>query len=150
MKKVMLVWALLLTVGVGSTFARFSETVSQEVMNAFKSDFAGAQVVRWDVGKQFAKATFTLNEQVMYAYYSKDGELAAVTRNIFAAQLPINLQTDLKKRYGQYWVADLFEIAANNSTSYYVTLQNGDKQVVLKSSGAAGWEVFKKGKKAGL
>ncbi len=35
----MLVWALMLTVGIGSSFARFTETVSQEVVNAFKKDF---------------------------------------------------------------------------------------------------------------
>lgn len=148
MKKMMLVWALMLTVGIGSSFAHFAETVSQEVINAFKKDFSGAQDVTWESGKTFAKATFTMNDQVMFAYYSKEGELQAVTRNIISAQLPINLLADLKKSYGQYWITDLFEMAANNSTSYYITLQNGDQNMILKSNGAAGWEVFKKEKKA--
>lgn len=150
MKKMMLVWALLLTVGITSSFANPTENVSQQVVNAFKKDFAGALDVSWDNGKQFARATFKMNDQVMYAYYSKEGELVAVTRNIISAQLPINLLADLKKTYGEYWITDLFEMAANNSTSYYVTLQNGDRSVVLKSSGSIGWEVFKKEKKATL
>jgi len=148
MKKMMLVWALMLTVGIGSSFARFTETVSQSVVNAFKKDFSGAENVSWESGKTFAKATFKMNDQVMFAYYSNEGELQAVTRNIIAAQLPINLLADLKKSYGQYWITDLFEIAANNSTSYYITLEDGDQNLILKSNGPAGWEVFKKAKKA--
>ena len=150
MKKMMLVWALMLSVGISSSFAHFTETVSQQVVNAFKKDFSGAQDVSWESGKEFAKATFTMNDQVMFAYYSKEGELVAVTRNIISAQLPINLLADLKKSYGQYWITDLFEMAANNSTSYYITLQNGDQQLILKSKGTAGWEVFKKEKKTAI
>lgn len=150
MKKMMLVWALMLTVGISSSFAHFTETVSQQVVNAFKKDFSGAQDVSWESGKEFAKATFTMNDQVMFAYYSKEGELVAVTRNIISAQLPINLLADLKKSYGQYWITDLFEMAANNSTSYYITLQNGDQQLILKSKGTAGWEIFKKEKKTAI
>lgn len=148
MKKMMLVWALLLTVGIGSSFAHPIESVSQQVINAFKKDFSGAQDVKWEEGKEFAKATFKMNDQVMFAYYSNEGELVAVTRNIISAQLPINLLADLKKSYGQYWITDLFEMAANSTTTYYITLQNGDQNVILKSNGATGWEIFKKEKKA--
>ncbi len=147
MKKMMLVWALMLTVGISSSFAHFAETVSQQVINAFKKDFSGAQDVKWESSKDFAKATFKLNDQVMFAYYSNDGELTAVTRNIISSQLPINLLADLKKTYGQYWITDLFEMASNSTTSYYITLQNGDQNLILKSNGSAGWEVFKKEKK---
>lgn len=147
MKKIMLVWALMLTVGLSSSFANFTETVSQQVVNAFKKDFADAQNVSWEVSKTFAKATFKMNDQVLYAYYSKEAELTAVTRNILSEQLPINLLTSLKKGYGAYWISDLFELAAGGSTSYYVTVQDGEQQLILRSSGSASWEVFKKEKK---
>ncbi len=142
----MLVWALMLTVGISSSFANFTETVSQQVINAFKKDFTSAQDVSWEQGKTFAKATFKMNDQVMFAFYTNDGELAAVTRNIVSAQLPINLQSTLKKNYGQYWISDLFEMAANNSTTYYTTLEGEDYRLILKSNGSTGWEVFKKEK----
>jgi hypothetical protein len=89
-----------------------------------------------------------MNDQVMFAYYSKNGDLVAATRNILSSQLPINLQADLKKGRNEYWISDLFEMAANSTTTYYVTLQNADQSIVLKSNGAEGWEVFKKEKKA--
>ncbi len=48
-------------------------------------------------------------------------------------QLPINLLADLKKQLrSNIGSADLFEMAANSSTSYYITLQDGDQNVVLK------------------
>jgi hypothetical protein len=147
MKKMILVWALMLTVGLSSSFANFAETVSQQVVNAFKKDFSDAQNVTWEVGKTFTKATFKMHDQVLFAFYSKEGELTAVTRNIVSDQLPINLLTSLKKGYGDYWISDLFELAANGNTTYYVTLQDGDQQVILKSSGSINWEVFKKEKK---
>jgi hypothetical protein len=83
----------------------------------------------------------------MFAYYSEEGNLLAVTRNITSSQLPIGLMTEVKKNYGGYWISDLFEIAMNGETSYYITLQNGDYSLVMKSNGNANWEVFRKERK---
>ncbi|NII24676.1 hypothetical protein HB364_06285 [Pseudoflavitalea sp. X16] len=147
MKKSILTWVLLLTVGLSSTFAHKLENVNEQVISSFKKDFASAQDVSWEKTKEISKATFKLNDQVMFAYYAEDGNLLAVIRNIVSGQLPINLLSDLKKNYANYWISDLFEMAADNSTSYYVTVQNGDHSVVLKSIGSTGWETFKKEKK---
>lgn len=147
MKKRILTWVLLLTVSISSTFANVIENVNQQVISSFKKDFASAEEVTWEKTKEVSKATFKLNDQVMFAYYAEDGSLLAVIRNIVSSQLPINLLSDLKKNYSSYWISDLFEMAADNSTSYYITLENGDQTIVLKSYGSAGWETFKKEKK---
>ncbi len=147
MKKSILTWVLLLTVSISSTFANTIENVSETVISSFKKDFASAQDVTWEKSKEVSKATFKFNDQVMFAYYAEDGNLLAVIRNIVSTQLPINLLSDLKKNYGSYWISDLFEMAADNSTSYYVTLQSGDQTIVLKSYSSTGWETFKKEKK---
>ena len=147
MKKSILTWVLLLTVGLSSTFANKLENVNEQVISSFEKDFAAAQDVIWEKSKDVSKATFKLNDQVMFAYYAEDGGLLAVIRNLVSSQLPINLLSDLKKNYSNYWISDLFEMAADNSTSYYVTVQNGDQTIVLKSYGSTGWETFKKEKK---
>ena len=147
MKKSILTWVLLLTVSISSTFANTIKNVSETVISSFKKDFASAQDVTWEKSKEVSKATFKFNDQVMFAYYAEDGNLLAVIRNIVSTQLPINLLSDLKKNYGSYWISDLFEMAADNSTSYYVTLQSGDQTIVLKSYSSTGWETFKKEKK---
>jgi|ADGO01.1.fsa_nt_gi hypothetical protein len=107
-------------------------------------EFAGAKDVQWETGKAFVKATFTLHGQVMFAYYSNDASLLAVTRNITTNQLPMGLLTDVKKNYANYWISDLFEMVADNETSYYVTLESADSRVVLKSTDSTTWQVYKK------
>jgi len=150
MKKQIIIGLFLLIAGFSNTFANGEENVNAQVINSFRKDFASAQNVQWSNGKDFVKATFTLNEHIVYAYYSDKGELLGVTRNIGSGQLPMNLLSDVKKSYSQYWIADLFEMAANNETTYYITLESGDHKVILKSNGTNGWEVFKKEKKEAI
>ncbi len=147
MKKRILTLALLLTLSISSIFANTVEGVSQKVMNSFKSEFSEARDVKWESGRDFVKATFTLHQQVMFAYYSVDGDQIAVSRNIISNQLPLNLLADLKKNYAGFWISDLFEMATKGETAYYMTVQNGDYNIVLKSNGSTGWGVYKKDKK---
>ena len=129
-----------------SSFAHPGEKVNENVLQAFNKEFAGAQDVNWEIGKSMLKATFRMNDQVMFAYYQEQGTLLAVTRNIISGQLPIFLLSDLKKNYQDYWITDLFEISANDNTDYYISLQSADQTLVLKSSGAQGWQLYKKQK----
>lgn len=147
MKKSILMWAMMLTMGLTSAFANNEETISQRAISSFKKEFTQAQDVKWESTKDFVKATFKMNDQVMFAYYSQMGDLMAVTRNIVSGQLPINLLSDLKKNYGAYWITDLFEVSSSSEASYYVTLQDADTRVILKSNGISAWELFKKEKK---
>lgn len=148
MKKRILALALLLTVGFTSIYANNEERMNQKAVSSFKNEFAQATDVKWEANKDYSKATFKLNDQVMFAYYSETGSLMAVTRNILSNQLPIGLQSALKKGYKESWISDLFEIDSPEETSYYVTLENADYSTTLKSSGAQGWTIFKKEKKS--
>ena len=147
MKKSILMWAMMLTMGLTSAFANNEETINQKAVSSFKKDFTTAQDVKWENNKDFVKATFKLNDQVMFAYYSQTGDLMAVTRNIVSSQLPLSLFSNLRKSYSSYWISDLFEISSDADASYYVTLQNGDQTLVLKSNGTSAWELYKKEKK---
>lgn len=147
MKKSILVWAMMLLIGLNSSFAGTGGGVNDKVAKSFQKEFANAQDVQWEQGKDFARATFKQNNQVLFAYFNGDGDLLAVTRNILSSQLPISLYTDIKKNYGNYWISDLFEIAMNDNTEYYITLQSGEQTVILKSNGTNGWNLFKKEKK---
>lgn len=147
MKNKILIGVFVFITGISSAFASGKEEVNEKIIKTFQKEFAGAQNVQWVTTKEFVKATFTLNEQVVYAYYSSDGNLLGVTRNILSGQLPINLLTDLKKNYNNHWITDLFEMATNSENTYYVTLENSDYKLVLKSNGTNGWELFKKERK---
>jgi hypothetical protein len=147
MKKIFLSLATVIMMGV-SAFATGNEgAVSQEARNSFKRDFTAATNVSWEQKNGYTRATFSLNGQILCAYYSNTGDLTAVVRNIVSDQLPISLVTDLRKDYTGYWITDLFEISSDNQTTYYVTLENSDKKIVLKSEGTEYWGVYSKEKK---
>jgi hypothetical protein len=54
----------------------------------------------------------------------------------------------LKREYDEYWISDLFEVSGNEGTAYYITLENANTKLVLKSSGGKGWDTFKTFKKS--
>ena len=146
MKKMIL--SLAIALSTFSAFAAGEETVNQKVLNAFKNEFATAKEVEWTATDDYYKASFLYNESYVFAYYSPDGELLGMTRYISPSDLPIHLQMSLKKKYSNYWVSDLFEVAKNNATSYYTTIENADATIILKSTGGSEWSVFKTVKKA--
>ena len=143
MKKIIII----LAVAISSLTAFASENVNSNVLTSFNKEFAGAKDVQWTTASNYYKASFVFNDQFVSAFYQLDGELIATSRNISSLELPINLQTSLKKKYSQYWISDLFEISNNEGTSYYITLDNADSKLVLKSSGNGKWDVFKKATK---
>lgn len=133
-----------------STLSAFATdtNVSEKVLNAFKTEFTTAKEVEWTTTGNYYKATFTYNEKHVFAYYNMDGELLGLTRYISPLDLPVNLQSNIRNNYSKYWITDLFEVAKSEGTSYYITLENADTKLVLKSSGGAAWSTFQKIKKA--
>lgn len=122
-------------------------TVSAVVVNSFNSAFKNAADVQWKDGGNYYKADFTLNGQYVTAFYNANAGLMAVTKNISPVQLPVTLQTSLKASYEDYWVSELFELSDDSGVSYYVTVENGDAKVTLKSNGGS-WSTFKKSRKS--
>jgi hypothetical protein len=145
MKKIILTLAIAI-----SSIAAFAgnETVSSNVVNAFNKEFTGAKDVQWTSGKDCFKASFVYNSQHVIAFYNLDGELMGMSRNISSLDLPIMLQTSLKKDYTGYWISDLFEVSNADGTTYYITMEKADGQVILKSGLGSKWSIYKKATKA--
>jgi hypothetical protein len=148
MNKFLLSIATVLMMGVSAFAAKNDEGIAnQQAVRSFKKDFANASNIVWEQKESFTRATFSLNGQILFAYYSDNGDLQAVVRNIKSDQLPINLLSSMKKDYADYWISDLFEVASDGQTNYYVTLETSEKKIVLRSQEAASWEVYSKEKK---
>ena len=147
MKKITIILALVLTVS--ATFAFTGpEKVNSQALNTFNSEFVGATDATWTISKNFDKVTFSLSGQVLSAYYNKAGEFMAVTQYISSLELPRYLQRSIKKSYSNYWISDLFEVASREGTEYYVTFENADTKIVLKSIDGSSWSIYQKSKKA--
>jgi len=143
-KTLALTAALFLTIGIGSSFAAPTDNGHDVVLASFHKEFHTASVIKVETGKEYTKVTFNLNNVVMFAYYSEDGDLMAVVRNILSTQLPIRLLMDLKQNHADCWITDLFEIDSNGQTVYYATLENSDMKVTLRSGNTSNWETYHK------
>jgi len=148
-KKLAVMIALFLTAAVSSGFAANNEEVkiNGEIRTAFQKDFQNGQIIGSEARKNFTKLTFKMNGIVLFAYYSETGQLLAVTRNILSTQLPIALQMNLKKDYSNYWITDLFEINGDGQNCYYITMENADTKLTLRSNGDDTWDVYEKSDK---
>jgi hypothetical protein len=141
---------IILTV-IASFFTKTStandDVVNSTVLKSFQSSFANAKEIDWSLAKSLYKASFVLDGQHINAYYNSEGLLIAMTRNISTSQLPIALQTTIKNDYTSFWISDLFEIANDEGTSYYITLENANTKLVLKSTNNSAWSKFQKNQK---
>ena len=146
MKRIVITLTVLFSLVSFSSFAN-EVKVNSKVLESFNSYFKNATEVDWTVSQNFYKADFSLNGQYVAAYYDEAGELVAITRNISSTQLPISLQANLKKGHEDFWISDLFEVANELGTTYYVTLENADTKLVLKSSDS-NWTSFQKQRKS--
>ena len=147
MKRIMMM-VVVMALTLGTTYAfTGEEPISNRALEAFRTEFNGATEVNWAAGTGSYKVTFTLNNQKLFAFYTTDGEFIAVTRYISSIQLPLNLQTNLKKMSGKYWITDLFELSDRDGTSYYLTLENADTKIVLRSTAGNDWSLYEKNKK---
>jgi hypothetical protein len=128
--------------------AEGEESVSKKVLEAFNTEFKSVKDVEWTIGSNYYTASFVYNDKHVFAFYNPDGDLLGLTRYISSVDLPLNLQIGLKDRSNNYWISDLFEVAKNGTTSYYITLENADVKTVLRSAGGSDWEEYKTVKKS--
>ncbi|HEV7621402.1 MAG TPA: hypothetical protein VGO09_06710 [Flavisolibacter sp.] len=143
MKRLLLTFTLALSLFSFSSFANEGK-VSPAALQSFKSSFKNANEVKWTSTDTYFKAEFTFNNQYVSAFYDVDGKLIALTRYISSLQLPLGLQAELKNNYQDFWISDLFEVANEEGTSYYITLENAKVKITLKSISNLEWSGYKK------
>ena len=147
MKKRILIFALMLT-GISYSFAnKADDSINKRAVASFNREFNGATDVKWEGKNGFVIATFSMNNEVAFAYYTTDGEMIALVRNILSDKLPILKLLSLKKDYSHYWISNLIEISKTEGVSYYATVENADEKITLKSAEAGNWEVYSKEEK---
>lgn len=141
-----LLFLMIMTLALGTARGAAPDPISRVVLESFQNNFRNVDEVSWAEGKYFFKAEFQFNGQYVNAFFTKNGYLAATSKNLRFTELPLQLQLDLKGSYTGYWISDLFELTREGSTSYYITLENADQKIVLESFGND-WSLFNKSSK---
>ena len=135
---------LILTMSLATTVLFASVTVvNPKVIEAFKKEFVNVREVRWSEGPDYSIAQFMYNGQSVRAYYTNSGESLGLFRYISSLNLPVNLQLSLKKKYGNFWITDLYELSKGGVTNYFITIEDADESVMLKASSDVDWVQFK-------
>jgi hypothetical protein len=147
MKRLLLTLTIALSLVTFSSF-KSNDDVAPAALKSFNKSFKTATEVNWSVSENYFRANFALDGQYVSAYYNTDGKMVAMTRNISSQQLPLALQAQLKKTSDKYWISDLFEMANDEGTSYYITLEDADTKMVMKSTTNSEWITFSKQRKS--
>jgi len=135
MKKRFLVLTTALIMTFSATFAKETPTVPATIVTELHQKFTNADNIQWETTANFYKATFTIDGHSLKAFYSFDGELIGMSREINVDQLPMALIGDVKEKSANNSVTDLFELLTNRGTEYYITYK-GDKDTrTFKSDG---------------
>jgi hypothetical protein len=147
MKKVFIMLVLGAVLMANTAFAGGTNNVNEKVKAAFQKEFVHAKEVSWQQTDSYYKAVFKMNNDVLTAYFTGEGELMGVVRNLLSTELPINLQIALKNNYADYWVTDLFEFAKKNESGYFISLENAGQKITLQSGDGSNWNTYSKVKK---
>lgn len=142
---------VLLTFGVITSNANVGDPTSKAMQANLEKSFAGAKLLQWHELKSadLYYAHILYNNEHLNAYFDQDGELVATGRSISAGALPLVISQSISRKYGSATIEDVIEYISKEQTSYLVTLQSGDKELVVHAFTDGGSYIFKKAKKSG-
>jgi hypothetical protein len=123
-------------------------TVGEQAKTSFSNDFMGAKNVESKRIDTFDEFKFTgKNGKQMKAYYDYEGKLVGTTENMTFADLPATAQKDIKARYKDYTIGQVFFFDDNEANqtdmifyskqfddadNYFVELIKGTKKIILQ------------------
>lgn len=144
MKRAMMALAVLLITGFTATTAQDSSVIEHRVLSAFENEFSFAKNIKWNREGENTKVSFTLNDQAFLAWYSPEGELLSVARNILYMQLPLAVIKTFEQYYADAQLAGITEVTRNNETVYYIQSERRGKKYLLQASPSGHVSVIKK------
>jgi hypothetical protein len=150
MKKLILLMSAALMLSANVLFASAYETsVNNRIKNTFNESFAGAKEVKWytDDNKTFT-AKFTMSNSKVTAFFNDDGTLLATSRYLGTDQLPLNVTNKLIKKYPGTNIYCVVEYTAGDNTVYFVTLEDAESWIVVKTERSGNMSTYSHLKKA--
>lgn len=142
MKKLLIVFTIFSSIYSTNSFAQ--DKTPTIVSKSFQTSFSNAKEVNWSEVNDLYKAAFISDGQTIFAYFDAEGNLVASARDISLLQLPLSLQTNLRKNYQDYNATNSFEVSNEEGTTYYVTIESNSSKLQLKSTSFGEWDTYKK------
>jgi hypothetical protein len=120
MKKI---FALLTAVVI--TASSFAGPVTEKVKAAFAKEFNGAKFVEWKDMNGYFVATFKINNEALTAWFSEDGNVEAIQRNITADKATLLASRTIASVAENATITALVEVTQSGSLYYLVKTEDG-------------------------
>ncbi len=147
MKRIFVCMFLILTAGLATVFANDKTNVSEKLNEAFRKEFAKAEIIKWsDIG-EYHVATFILGGGRAEAYFNTDNELVGSIRELLFYELPLVVMRSLDNRFAGADIIETREITNTEGTSYRVLLETQQKKYLVKVSASGYFSEIVKEKK---
>ncbi len=132
--KLFIATAASLAIAIGA-FAKGTETTKAIAIKNLKSEFSDAANVTWSKQEDLTEASFEWNGQKLHAFYNADGDQIAVSREVSEDKLPLKALQAIKTKYSGFKTTEAIEYnSAEEGLSYYVSLENNNKKIILRVS----------------
>ena len=128
MKKKFVVLATAFIMSLTAVFAQEDVNVipvPAAIVKELHQEFKNASNVQWKTTETFYKASFTVDGYSLEAFYSFDGQLKGVSRNISVEQLPMSLIGEVKEKTSTHAVTELFELLTDRGNRIFYNLKKG-------------------------
>jgi hypothetical protein len=134
MKRIFVSLSLMLTVGLTTLSGEDNTGVNDKIKDAFKKEFAAAELLKWQAVEGFQMATFILFEHRVIAFFNQDGELLGSFRNILSGELPMVVISSLDRHFAGADIIEIRESCNRDGTTYLITIEVQNKRYNVKTN----------------
>jgi hypothetical protein len=142
MKRILLPLAFLF-LGLSS----FAGDINKTVWQSFHQQFGQPAEIIADEVNGLARISFKQNNDRYAAYYSREGELLVISKEISVDLLPLMMKQKLAKHLDGATVAECYQMESKGSISYVVVLESARKTATYRNDGTGWYQVTAKRKK---
>ncbi len=122
MKKMFVLFAAVVIAA--STWASPFPGENAKVTAAFEKEFAGATNVQWAGNADVSIASFVFNNERMRAWFTSEGEIDAIQRNVKRAQMTYLSSKAIGKLEKEQTILSIAEITKETDMYYLVKSEN--------------------------
>src|SRR5690606_27893349 len=128
--------ALILSLGLSAGFAGTGDNIENKFNQSLAVSFSGAESVSWSSVRNTGiyQASFYLNDQRFHAYFNEEAELMATVRFVSEQNLPLHILQSISGEYNGYVVAEVAEMVKDGITTFYITLNDSSKEIMIESN----------------
>ena len=131
-----------------SSWATPSAIENEKIIAAFEKEFTGATEVQWSPGKdEVFLATFLLNNEKMRAWFTMEGDVVAIQRDVKKEQMTYLSAKTLMTLEEQQKIISIAEVNKDGDMYYLVHTENDKYKNVYKLTAAGSLSRIDKKKK---